>query len=193
MHGRKEASRQAEYPLWLSSIPLFPWPNLSSCLQLDLERSIYQNSPFNSTDLGAPRITISSKLSVYRYSHQFPRGYCRRTFSIADLPTHHVSLIRIAGVLKQDTSIALQMISYKSRMLNHVEQHHLILVRWKWIFFVKNPRFWNAADILSDALPLLSHAFDNVHWLRPTQFSTDSNDKTHCQAVMLTEFSQAVR
>ena len=84
--------------------------------------------------------------------------------------THHLSLIRIAGVVKQNTSSALQMYSYKSRMLNDVEQHHLILIRWKWIFFVKNPRFWNPAREKSDGLPLLPHAFDNVRGLHHASF-----------------------
>ena len=67
----------------------------------------------------------------------------------------------------------------------------LISIRWKWILCMENPRFWNPASVKSNRLPLLPHTFDNVRGLHPSQFSTDSNDQTGRQSVMLNVFSSS--
>ena len=72
--------------------------------------------------------------------------------------------------------------------------HPLISFRCKRILLVENPGFLNPAREKSDGLPLLPHAFDHVRgFLHPAQYSTDSNDQTRPQAVLLNGFSQAAR
>ena len=71
--------------------------------------------------------------------------------------------------------------------------HQLISFRCTRILLVENAGFLNSAREKSDGLPLLPHAFDHVLGLHPVQLSTDSNDQTRPQAVLLNGFSRAAR